>query len=125
MLKILLVEDDKFLSKAYKDGLQDAGFTVVCAFDGKEAMEKAKSLNPDIILLDLIMPIQNGIDTLEELKGDEALKNIPVVILSNSARDSDIKRGMALGAVDYLIKSDFSMEEIVKKVKASLEKKAG
>jgi DNA-binding response OmpR family regulator len=120
MSKILLVEDDKFLSKAYQDGLEDAGFTVVRASDGKEAMKELKSFKPDIILLDLIMPLENGISTLEEIKGDEALKNIPVMILSNSARDSDIKKAMALGVVDYLIKADFSMEEVIKKVKVYL-----
>lgn len=116
MKKILLVEDDKFLSKAYRDGLEDAGFIVVCALDGEEAIEKIKSEKPALVLLDLIMPGANGIEVLQEIKSEEGLKSIPVVILSNSARDSDIKKGIALGAVDYLIKADFSMEEVVKKV---------
>lgn len=120
--KILLVEDDKFLSKAYRDGLEDARFIVVCALDGKEAIEKIKSEKPDLVLLDLIMPGANGIEVLQDIKSEDTLKSIPVVILSNSARDSDIKKGMALGAVDYLIKADFSMEEVVKKVNAYLGK---
>lgn len=124
MSKILLVEDDKFLSRAYSDGLRDAGFIVFTAFDGEAAMKKIYSEKPDLILLDLIMPGESGIEILGGIKGDEALKNIPIVILSNSARDSDIKKGMELGAVDYLIKSDFSMEEIIKKVKAYLDKRA-
>lgn len=121
--KILLVEDDKFLFRAYTDGLQDGGFTVIGAADGKEAMEKIRSEKPDLVLLDLIMPGENGIEILGKIKADEALKNVPIVILSNSARDSDIKNGIALGAVDYLIKSDFSMDEVVKKVRGYLARK--
>ncbi|MBU0722436.1 response regulator [Patescibacteria group bacterium] len=115
--KILLVEDDQYIVRAYKDGLMRAGFEVLIASDGNEALEKIKKDLPDLILLDLIMPVKNGFEVLEELKMNGETKKIPVAILSNLGQDSDIKKGKALGAIDYLIKSNFSMKEVVEKVK--------
>lgn len=115
--KILLAEDDKYISRAYKDGLERAGFEVLVATDGSEALEKIKKDAPDLILLDLIMPVKNGFEVLEELAMDGGVKKIPVIILSNLGQDSDIKKGKALGAVDYLIKTDYSMKEVIEKAK--------
>jgi len=115
--KIVLVEDDKYIARAYKAGLERAGFEMFMATDGAEGLEKIKSEKPDLVLLDLIMPVKNGFEVLEELKMNDELKNIPVVILSNLGQDSDVARGKALGAVDYLIKTDWSMQEVVEKVK--------
>lgn len=123
--KILLAEDDKYICRAYKDGLERAGFQILVAFDGVEAMKKVHSEKPDLILLDLVMPIKNGFEVLEELKKDPALKRIPVIILSNLGQDSDVEKGKSLGAVDYLIKSDFSMKEVIEKVKKHLTKRKG
>lgn len=118
-IKILLAEDDKFISKAYQDGLRRAGHEVVAAFDGVEALQKLKEgFVPEIILLDLIMPEKNGFETLEELKQNNDLKNIPVIILSNLGQDTDIQRGRELGASDYLIKSNFSISEVIEKIKS-------
>jgi len=121
--KILIVEDDKYYRRAYKDGLEDAGFSVTLANDGKDGLEKAKSEHPDLILLDLIMPIEGGFDVLAEVKTDDALKDIPIIILSNLGQDSDVEKTKALGAVDYLIKSDVTMKEVLTKVKFYLAKK--
>jgi len=121
--KILLAEDDKFLVRAYKDGIARAGFEVIVAHDGKEAMDKLKSEKPDLLLLDLVMPIKNGFEVLEEMKMDDGFKNIPVIILSNLGQDTDIAKGKKLGAIDYLIKSNFSMKEVIEKVKFHLTKK--
>lgn len=121
--KILLAEDDKFISRAYKDGLTRAGFEIVLASDGKEAMQKIKQDRPDLILLDLIMPIKNGFEVLEEVKKDDELKSIPIVVLSNLGQDSDVAKGKALGAVDYLIKTNLSMKEVIEKVKFHIAKK--
>ena len=116
-IKILLAEDDKFISKAYQDGLGRAGFEVIAAYDGNEALNKIKSKKPNIILLDLIMPEKNGFEVLEEIKADNDLKNIPIIILSNLGQSSDIQRGRDLGANDYLIKSNFSIKEVIEKMK--------
>jgi DNA-binding response OmpR family regulator len=118
--KILLVEDDKYISRAYKDGLERVGFEMIVAFDGEEAMSKVRTEKPDLIMLDLIMPVKNGFEVLEELKMDDELAKIPVIILSNLGQDSDIKRAKELGAVDYLIKANFSLREVIEKLKEHL-----
>ena len=114
---ILLVEDEKFIAHAYKDGLEGAGFQITIATDGLEAMAALRKGAPyNLVLLDLIMPNKSGFEVLEEMRADSALKKIPVLILSNLGQDSDIAQGKALGAVDYLVKSNFSMKEVIAKV---------
>jgi DNA-binding response OmpR family regulator len=122
-IKIVLAEDDKFISLAYKDGLTRAGFDVVNATDGAEAIKKIKAEKPDIILLDIIMPEKNGFEVLEEIKKDPATKGIPAIILSNLGQDSDIKRGKDLGADDYFVKANLSMAEVVEKVSGYFKSK--
>ena len=121
-IKIVLAEDDKFISRAYQDGLQRAGFTITTAYDGNEAVAKIKEVKPDLILLDIIMPEKNGFEVIEEIKQDAALSAIPIIILSNLGQDSDIQKGRALGANDYLIKSNLSMSEVIEKIKMYLKK---
>ena len=118
--KILVVEDDKFISLAYKDGMTRAGFEVSMAMDGVEALEKMRAEKPDIVLLDLIMPTKGGFEVLEEMHNDAELKTIPVIILSNLGQDSDTQKCKELGAVDYIIKSNFKMQEAIEKVKSHL-----
>jgi len=121
--KILIVEDDKYYSRAYKDGFEDAGFTVVSANDGKEGLGKIKSDKPDLVLLDLLMPVEGGFEVLEELRMDDEAKAVPVIILSNLGQDSDIQRAKELGAADYLMKSDLTMKEVIAKVKEHIAKR--
>ncbi len=118
---VLIAEDDKYISIAYKDGLSRAGFDVIIAMDGVEAITKINSDKPDLILLDLIMPIKNGFEVLDEIKKDPKINKIPVIVLSNLGQDTDISKGKELGAVDYLIKSDFSMKEVIEKLKFYLK----
>jgi DNA-binding response OmpR family regulator len=120
--KILLAEDDKFIARAYKDGLEQAGFMVTAVADGEEAMKSVAKEIPDIILLDLIMPIKNGFEVLADLKLDPKLKKVPVLVLSNLGQDSDFLKAKQLGAVDYMVKSNFSMKEVIAKVKMHLIK---
>ena len=120
--KILLAEDDQFISRAYKDGLERVGFEIIIALEGFTAVEKVKTDKPDIVLLDLMMPEKNGFEVLEEIRAGKDSKNIPVIILSNLGQDSDVEKGKELGATDYLIKSNFSMKEVIEKVKFHLEK---
>ncbi len=120
--KVLLIEDDKYYRRAYKDGLEEAGFDVLMASDGKEGLEKIQSEKPDLILLDLLMPSKSGFEVLEDAKMDDSLKGVPIIILSNLGQDSDIEKGKALGAIDYLIKADVIMKEVVAKVKFHLVK---
>lgn len=122
--KILLAEDDKFISMAYQAGLESAEFEVLLASDGDEALNVIKKENINLVLLDLMMPKKNGFEFLEEINKDESLKKIPVIVLSNLGQESDIKRCKELGAVDYLIKANFSMQEVVDRVKDHLLNKA-
>ena len=120
--KILLIEDDKFLLKLYSDKLNREGFEVSMSITGEEGLGKVAAEKPDLVLLDIILPQKNGFDILSEIKLNSATKNIPVIILTNLGQDSDIKTGFELGAVDYLVKTDFSitkLPEIVRKYLAS------
>lgn len=119
---VLIVEDDKFFVKAFKDKLKREGFNVAIALNGKEAMLRLKEEKPDIVLLDLIMPVKDGFEVLEEMKLSDDLKDIPVIILSVLEQSKDVKKGLELGAVDYLVKGDFSISAVVKKIKEHLTK---
>ena len=120
--KILLIEDDQFIRRICKNGLERSGYEVVTASEGEEGLEKARKQKPDLILLDLVMPGKDGFETLGEIKTDKSLKHVPVIILSNLGQNSDIQKGNELGAIDYLIKADFKMKEVVEKVKFHLAK---
>jgi len=120
-VKIVLVEDEKFLLGAMRDKLEREGFDVKTAINGEIGLEVIKKEKPALVLLDLIMPIKSGFDVLEELQKDSELKNIPVIILSNLGQESDIKKGKELGAIDYLIKADFKMKEVIAKVREHLK----
>lgn len=116
MKKIVLADDEQFIRLAYKDGLERAGFSVVVASDGEEAFEAVTKNHPDLVLLDLIMPKMNGFDVLKKLKADEALKNTPVMILSNLSQPTDEKEAKDLGAIDFAVKSDLSLQDLVDKI---------
>ena len=116
-----MVEDDKFLRRACEIGLKKRGFTVFTANDGEEGLQLARSESPDIILLDMLMPKLNGMETLEELKKDDRTCNIPVVILSNTSIDADLQQAKALGAVGYLVKASMSLQELGDRVTEFLQ----
>ena len=122
MQKIALIEDDKILSKALVAELGDAGFDVSQAFDGEAGLELVKKEHPDLVLLDLILPKKHGFEVLEELKKSSDTQNIPVIILTLLGEDGDIKKGLQLGADDYLVKSSHAVTEIIEKVKDFLAK---
>ena len=118
--KILMIEDDLFLRKIYRDKFSRAGFDFVEATNGIEGLNKAVSENPDLVLLDLILPQKSGFDVLIEMNRNKKTKNIPVIILSNLGQETDVKRGLSLGAKDYLIKTDVSLSEVVDKARELL-----
>jgi CheY-like chemotaxis protein len=116
--RVLLVEDDKLLRRACGLGLKRRGYTVLTAVDGEEAIEIAHTGCPDIILLDMLMPKLSGKETLVVLKNDEQTRHIPVVILSNSSLEADIKEAKDLGAIGYLVKASLSLQELGDRVSA-------
>lgn len=116
--KILLVEDDVDLSEMYKTRFEAGGFEVKTAGDGQKGIEEMKKYNPDLVLLDIVMPKKDGFDLLEEIKNadDEKTKNIPIIILSNLASPIDIMEGKRLGARDWWIKAFNTPTQITQKV---------
>lgn len=119
--KILVIEDDGFLIKAMQSKLTKAGFEVQIAMDGEEGLTLAKIFKPDLIILDLVMPQKDGFEFLEEFKKDPQGKNTPVIIASNLGQKEDIDKGMSLGAVDYIVKSDLSLDDLVNKINQHLK----
>ena len=111
--KIVLADDEKFIAIAYKDGLTRAGYTVVVAQDGEEALVKIKAEMPDLILLDLIMPKMTGFEVLKAVKANPTLQNIPVMILSNLSQTTDATEAKQLGADEFLVKSNHSLKELI------------
>lgn len=114
---MLVIEDDRFLVKAYEAKLKGEGFSVSVAHDGEEGIAKIEAEKPDIILLDLIMPRMDGFDVLEEMQKHKEWKKIPVLILTNLGQEDDRKRGLKLGAKDYIVKADYSLAQIVDLIK--------
>lgn len=115
--KILIIEDDEFLRQLMKTKIMSSGFEVFSAVNGADGIEAIKKEVPDLILLDLVMPVMGGFEVLEKIKADSAMSSIPVIVLSNLGQQEEIDKGMKLGASDYLIKAQLTPEEIVEKVK--------
>ena len=118
--KVLLVEDDKFLRETLAKKLMGAGLLVEAAFDGKNALDLVSKFLPDIILLDLLLQDTDGYQVLAEVKKNPALKAIPVIVLSNLDKPDDMVKAKGLGAVDFMVKSNFTLNEIVNRAKATL-----
>ncbi|KKR81119.1 MAG: Response regulator receiver protein [Candidatus Daviesbacteria bacterium GW2011_GWA1_41_61] len=118
---ILVGEDDKFYANIYKIKLAKEGFDVEVVGDGEQVLTSARQKKPDLILLDLIMPVKDGFETLKELKADPKLKDIKVVVSSNLGQEEDIKKTVQLGAVDYLTKANLSIQEVVDKIRGYLK----
>ena len=110
--KILIVEDDTVLANALNLSLKDKGYDISMATDGREAEEMIAKERPDLILLDLLLPIKNGFEVLRQMRADEATKNIPVVILTNFEQETSIEEGMKLGAKDYIVKANIDIKDV-------------
>jgi len=124
MTKILVAEDDKLLANAYKVKLTREGYEVLSVADGDELVANIEKFDPDIIVLDLIMPKTDGFMILDYLKKSERWKNVPVLVSSNLSQSEDIVRVTKLGADDYIVKTDLSMKVLGEKIKALLLKRS-
>lgn len=120
MKKILFIEDEAALQKTFSDILQRAGYKIISALNGEIGLRLAKTEKPDLILLDLILPKLSGFEVLEELKKDPQTKDIPVIILTNLEGVGDVDKVLELGATTYLVKAQYTLEEVLEKIKKTL-----
>jgi len=121
MKKILFIEDEAALQKTFGEILKQEGYEMISALDGEIGLRLAEAEKPDLILLDLILPRMHGFDVLKELKTKEPTKNIPIIILTNLEKAEDIQKALELGATTYLVKANYTLEEVIKKVKKVLK----
>jgi DNA-binding response OmpR family regulator len=120
---ILLIEDDPMLTELYKSKLELEEFKVSVAEDGKRGLEAAKSVKPDLILLDIMLPEMNGFEVLKQLGQDAATKSVPVIVLTNlggEQADNDKRLALSLGAKEFLVKTFHLPDDIVGKIKTTL-----
>lgn len=121
----MIVEDDSFVMDIYQTKLSQEGYDIVSANNGMEALKKLEDTqcNPDLMLLDIVMPYVDGLEVLKKIKASERLKNIPVILLTNLSQKEEVGQGLSLGASDYLIKSHFTPSEVLEKIKIYLPEK--
>lgn len=121
--KILLIEDDQILSKLYQTKFQRENLDIQLALDGQEGLDKMRSFSPDLVILDLIMPKVDGFTFLAKVKADAELsaRETPIIVLSNLGQESDIKKAMEMGAKDFFVKADISLNQMVDKVRKYLK----
>jgi CheY-like chemotaxis protein len=120
MAKILIVEDDPLMSRMYQKIFKFEGYDAEVAVDGQEGLDKVRSLKPTLVLLDIMMPKMNGLQVLEKLKADPETKEIPVVMLTNLAGQTDAENALTKGAVRYIVKSQQDPKGVVAIVKEIL-----
>jgi CheY-like chemotaxis protein len=122
---ILFIEDESALQKTFGEMLRGEGYEMVSALDGETGLRLASppagGKKPDLILLDLILPRMHGFEVLKRLKENPETKEIPVIVLTNLENMEDIEKAIELGATTYLVKANYSLEEVVDKIKKALE----
>jgi two-component system alkaline phosphatase synthesis response regulator PhoP len=114
-MKVLLVDDDQFIIKLYEHLFKEDAHDVEMANDGQEALDVLKKMDvkPDVIVLDIVMPVMDGFEFLQKVKADPKLSQIPVIVLSNLYAREDRQKGMDLGAAVYLVKSEHEPHELL------------
>lgn len=118
--KILIIEDDEHISKVYEMKFSKEGYETIFATNGEKGLEKISMEKPDLVILDLMLPEKNGFFVLEEIKKNPELVSIPVLVISNLGQQPDKDRALALGAKEYMVKVNFSMQEVVERAKSYL-----
>lgn len=118
--KILLVDDTPFYLNAYKTKLMGEGYLVKTAENGVEALKEVKTESPDIILLDLMMPVMDGFKVLLALKADPGLKGIPTIVFSAKGNMEEVSKAIEAGANDFLVKATTTPNKVVEKIKRAL-----
>lgn len=113
---VFITEDDDFLRSLTAKRLEKEGFKVSVAVDGESAINTLTTFKPDVVLLDLLLPGVDGFEVLKKIKSTEGLKQIPVIIFSNLGQKEDIERAKSLGAEDFLVKANFTLDDVVAKI---------
>ena len=116
MKKILIIEDDSFLQGLEASKLKKENYEIILASTGEEALTMINEPGIDLILLDLILPKYDGFEILKKVRETEGLKNIPVIVFSNLSEDKDMKKAESLGANDFMVKSNFTLDELVEHI---------
>ena len=116
-MRIVIVEDEIALVKVLGEKFKREGFDVSVATNGEDAVRVIRSQEPDLVLLDLILPKKDGFAVLQEMKADETTKNIPVLVLTNLEESTEVMKAIELGARGYLIKANYALKEVIAKVK--------
>jgi len=122
MKKVLIIEDDSFLQGLEANKLEKNGFEVITASSGEEGIKKINEPNIDVILLDLVLPDFDGFDILKKIREIDSLKKIPVIIFSNLSDQDSLRKSEKLGATSFMVKSNFTLEELVKRINSLLKK---
>ena len=122
MEKIVFIEDETTLQKMLAVALKETGYSVTTASDGEAGLAAVRAEKPNLVLLDLILPKMDGFTVLSEIKKDELIAHIPVIVLTNLESAEDVEKVVALGATTYLVKANYDLPDIVAKVKEILEK---
>lgn len=118
--KILIVEDDKFLRETLAKKFVAIGMKVEAGVDGKNGLDILKTFVPEVVILDLLLPDIDGFGFLTEMKKDPKFVGVPVIVLSNLDKPDDMQKAKGLGAKDFMVKSNFTLNEIVNRVKSTL-----
>ena len=121
MRRILFIEDESVLQKTFGDILKQEGYEMISALDGEVGLRLAKNKKPDLILLDLILPRIHGFEVLKKLKEDKKTKEIPIIVLTNLEGIGNVDKAIKLGVTTYLIKAQYTLEEVVEKIKKVLK----
>ncbi len=119
--KILWIEDDKLIGNILEKKLISTGFDLTHVRDGEGALEALKTVKPDIVIVDLILPGMNGFDILEAVNKVDGMQSIPKMVLSNLSKVADIDKAKSLGAVKYLVKASTSLDQVIKEIKEILK----
>jgi CheY-like chemotaxis protein len=120
MKTILFIEDESALQKTFGEIIKNEGYEIISALNGEDGLKLAKVKKPDLILLDLVLPKIHGFDVLKQLKSDPETKEIPVIVLTNLEEIGNVEKAIELGATTYLVKAQYSLPEVIEKIKKTL-----
>lgn len=120
MRNILIIEDDDFFRELIRKKLTMKDFNFIEAVNGETGIELMKDKKPDLVLLDLLLPNMDGFEVLTKIKAEPTIASIPIIVLSNLGQKEDIDRALKIGASDYLIKSQFDIDQVIDKITSVL-----